>query len=57
VSAPWWHPESNPLRDVQEVMREIERGTLDSFMRTGRLDLPPRDAGDLDAELRELGDG
>jgi hypothetical protein len=25
VSAPWWHPESNPLRDIQEFQRKAER--------------------------------
>lgn len=24
VSAPWWHPEANPLRDIQEFMRGQE---------------------------------
>jgi hypothetical protein len=25
VSAPWWHPEANPLRDIQEFIGEQER--------------------------------
>lgn len=25
MSAPWWHPEANPLRDIQEFVREAEQ--------------------------------
>lgn len=24
MSAPWWHPEANPLRDIQEFVRRQE---------------------------------
>jgi hypothetical protein len=24
MSAPWWHPEANPLRDIQEFVRVVE---------------------------------
>jgi len=24
MSAPWWHPEASPLRDIQEWMRKAE---------------------------------
>jgi hypothetical protein len=26
MSAPWWHPESNPLADIRKFMRAVEKG-------------------------------
>jgi hypothetical protein len=40
VSAPWWHPEANPLRDIRELKAALE------FEGTGVLRLPERE-GDL----------
>lgn len=42
MSAPWWHPEANPLRDIQEFIREQERQVLSLFS------VPPMDVGPCD---------
>jgi hypothetical protein len=31
MSAPWWHPEANPLEDIRAVMRKFEQQYRSSF--------------------------
>lgn len=32
MSAPWWHPEANPLRDIREFMAEQRRRSFRPFV-------------------------
>lgn len=42
MSAPWWHPEANPLADIRRFTRSVELG------------VPMADLERLDAALEEL---
>lgn len=42
MSAPWWHPEANPLADIRRFKRAAELG------------VPMEDLERLDAALEEL---
>jgi hypothetical protein len=40
VSAPWWHPEANPLRDIREMIADMEFAETSALVLPERLEIP-----------------